>query len=249
MLIVLLLVAGCNVPFLGNNPVVARVGTRSLHNSDIIQFIGESANPQERERFIANWVDQQLWDIEAKKHVRISNAKRRQLGEYRSTLRVREYKQEHILNKIMISENSVLKYYDEHEGEFTTNKKAAFIELYVCADKGAANDVLSDLKRSETPAIPSQLKLVYKGSCIKPIDEKIFSKKASDHLCTIIHSGIYYVVSVLEKYPENSLLRVEHVRKDIIQKLRMTEYSNVLQQKQKELKDRINVKIIKISDN
>jgi len=58
----------------------------------------------------------------------------------------------------------------------------------------------------------------------------------------------YFIVSIIENYPENSLLRVEHVRDDIIQKLQMTARSNALLQKQKELKDHINVKIFKTSD-
>jgi hypothetical protein len=45
------------------------------------------------------------------------------------------------------------------------------------------------------------------------------------------------------------LLRVEHVREDIIQRLQITEYMNALQLKEKELKERINVKIFKNTDN
>ncbi|MEA2077422.1 MAG: hypothetical protein U9O95_05330 [Candidatus Marinimicrobia bacterium] len=244
-----LLIAGCNLPFFGEDPVAARVGLRYLRCSEINQALGENAEPQAREQFIENWIDRQLWDIEAKKHIRTDRVLRQQINDYRSSLLVNKYRERFILNKIMIGENDVLKYYDEHKTEFVAIESAAFIGLYVCSGKSAADDVLSALNNSETPAVPVQLKLVYKNSCVKPLDEKIFSKNARDFIGPVVCGGVFYVVSVLEKYPKNSLLRVEHVRKDIIQKLLMTEYTNVLQQKQKELKDRINVKIIKNTDN
>jgi len=246
--LVFLLFSGCDVLFFHKDPLVARVQGRLLRTSDINKLLGESSSKQSRDQFIEHWVDRQLWDIEAKKHVRINSDLRTQLEEYQSSLIIREYQESFVLNKIMVHESDVLKYYNEHQGEFITPNAAAFLEIYTTPSREVANQILVSLKKIERPTVPGQIKLVDKGCCIEPIDKAVFSKERKSIIGPIFHSDQYFVLSVIEYYPENSLLRVEHVRDDIIQKLQMAERSSALQQKQKELKDHINVKIFKTSD-
>jgi len=227
---------------------VARVQGRLLRTSDINKSLGEFSSNQSRGQFIEHWIDRQLWDIEASKHVRINSELRVQLGEYQSSLIIREYQDNFVLNKIMVHESDVLKYYNEHQGEFITPNDAAFLEIFTTLSRETANNVLASLKKTERPAVPAQIKLVDKGCCVEPIDKAVFSKERKSIIGPIFHSGQYFVLSIIEYYPENSLLRVEHVRDDIIQKLQMADRSSALQQKQKELKDHINVKIFKTSD-
>lgn len=247
-MLIILFWAGCDILFFQNDPVVARVQGRRLHTSDINKALGGSSSSQSRNQFIERWVDRQLWDIEAKKHVHINSELRVLLEEYQSSLIVRQFQEDFVLNNIMVDESSVLEYYNKHQGEFVARNSAAFVEIYTTLSRGAANEVLASLKKTERPAVPVQIKLVNKGGCVEPIDNAVFSKNRKNLIGPISHSGQYYVLSVIEYYPENSLLRVEHVRDDIIQKLRTTARSNALQQKQKELKDHINVKIFKTSD-
>ncbi|MCF7832053.1 MAG: hypothetical protein K9N05_00570 [Candidatus Marinimicrobia bacterium] len=198
--------------------------------------------------FIEQWVDRQLWYIEAKKNVRMNDHLRSQVKEYRSSLIVREFQEQKVFNKIMIVENEVLDYYDKHHEEFISHQQSAFIEIYSTLSREAASGVLTAVKNSERPLVPAQLKLVHKGGCVEPLDKAIFANNTKSPLGPIFHAGKYYVISIIQYYPENSLLHVEHVRDDIIQKLQVAARANALQKKQKELKDHINVKIFKTSD-
>ena len=246
--LLLLLLSGCDILFFRNDPVVARVQWRRLHVSDVSGALGESSSGQTREQFIEQWIERQLWDIEAKKHVRLNSELRVMIDKYKSSLLIREFQEEHILNKIMVHESDVLKYYNEHQGEFITPIPAAFIEIYTSSSLDMANSVVASLKKNERPALTSQIKLVKKGDCVEPLENAIFFKKGEKIIGPLSYLNQYFVLSVIEYYRENSLLRVEHVRDDIIQKLQMTARSNALLQKQKELKDHINVKIFKTSD-
>ncbi|MCD6446571.1 MAG: peptidyl-prolyl cis-trans isomerase [Candidatus Marinimicrobia bacterium] len=243
-----LFVTGCDILFFQNDPIVARVRGRCLRTSDINGAVGETSAPQEREQFIGRWIDRQLWQIEAKKHVRINSELRGQIDEYKSSLLVREFQEIYVYNNIMVDESHVLKYYEEHQREFFTESPAAFVEIYKTPSRDGANEVLADLIKTELPSVPIQIKLVYRGDCVEPLDKALFSKNRKNIMGPISHAGQYYVLSIIEYYPGNSLLRVEHVRDDIIQKLQMTARSSAFQQKQKELRDHINVKIFKTSD-
>ncbi|MEA3392553.1 MAG: peptidylprolyl isomerase [Candidatus Marinimicrobia bacterium] len=241
-------VTGCDILFFQNNPIVARVRGRRLRTSDVNRAIGKTPTSQNREQFIGQWVDRQLWQIEAKKHVRINSELRGQIDKYKSSLLVREFQETYVYNNIMVGESDVLKYYKEHQREFITEHAAAFVEIYTTPSRDGANEVLADLTKTERPSVPIQIKLVYKGSCVEPIDNALFSNNRKNIMGPIAHAGQYYVLSIIEYYPGNSLLRVEHVRDNIIQKLQITARSNAFQQKQKELKDHINVKIFKTFD-
>ena len=244
-MLLFLFVTGCDILFFQNDPVVARVRGRRLRTSDVNKVIGEMSAQENREQFVERWIDRQLWQIEAKKYVRINSELRDKIDEYESSLLVREFQEIYVYNNIMIGENDVLKYYEEHQREFFTESVAAFVEIYKTPSRDGANEVLADLIKKERPSAPIQIKLVYKGDCVEPIDKALFSNNRKNIMGPIAHAGQYYVLSVIEYYPGNSLLRVEHVRDDIIQKLQMTARSNAFQQKQKELKDHINVKIFK----
>ncbi len=240
----MIVVSGCLPPFGESDPVVARVRFKKLRVSDIENKLGANPEIQLREQFIDNWVDQQLWFIEAKKIVRLNKEERQQVNDYRSSLIIRKYRDQYLLGSIMITENDVLQYYEDHHSEFITDVDAAFVELYVCRSSDIAKEVISSLESSEQPLLSPNFKLVKKNMCVDPLDRAIFNDKNKQTLIgPVSHNKDHYVVFVIERYKKGSRLRVEHVRDDIIQRLKITRYSNVLQQKQKELKDRINVKI------
>lgn len=245
-----LFLSGCGIIDLNHNdPAVARVRMRTLRQSDVNENLGANPGQVAVESYIDNWVEQQLWDIAAKKSIRLDRVAKDQIDKYRSSLRVREYREQYLFNNINVNENDVINYYEQHSSEFITQKEAAFIELFACSSESVAKDVLSELKKDQRPALSPRLMLVYKGSLSGPLNSKIFSNNTSGTMGPIEYMGVYYIVTIIEKYPKNSQLKVEHVRRDIIQKLRLTEYSNVLQKKQKELKDRFNVKIFKNTNN
>jgi len=241
--------ASCDILNSSGSPVVARVKLRLLRQSDIENVLGNDPDPQQERDYIDRWISKQLWEIEAKKHHSPGRDIKKKVRDYRSSLVIKEYQENTLLNTIVISENDVIDYYENNPTEFQTREKAAVVRVYSLKSKAEAGTLLSKLKNNKDPLIEGYVKLVYPGTCIKSLDEKIFSKNNHDLLGPVESGNVYYVVSVLHRYPANSLLRVEHVRDGIIQKLRMSKYISAKQSKEKELKERINVKIFKNTDN
>ncbi len=238
--------ASCGILNINKDPVVARVRLKLLRLSDIKHDLGmKNISPQQQSDYVDRWVSDQLWMIEAKKHQSLNSTLKKKINEYKTLLLVREYQENYIFDKIMISENDVVDYYENNQDRFHSDEKSAYIRVFSTSDKKEADLILSKLKNKEEPLIRGQYKLVYPGTCVDALDNKIFSRNNYDLIGPVSHDGMYYVVSVIYRYAANSLLRVEHVREDIIQKLRMNEYISVLQNKEKELKERINVKIFK----
>lgn len=241
--------ASCGILNINQDPVVARVRLKLLRLSDIRQDLGvENITPQQQSDYIDRWVSDQLWMIEAKKHQSLNSDLKKKINEYKTLLLIREYQENYIFDKIMISENDVVDYYENNQDRFYSNEKAAYIRVFSTSDKNEADLISSKLKNNEGPLIGGQYKLVYPGTCVDVLDDKIFSRNNDDLIGPVSRDGLYYLVSVIYRYPANSLLRLEHVREDIIQKLRMNEYITALQNKEKELKERINVKIFKNTD-
>ena len=108
--LLLLVLSGCDVLFFRNDPVVARVQWRRLHTSQVNKALGEFSSAQSRDQFIEQWVNRQLWDIEAKKNIRLNSELRTLVDQYESSLLIREFQEDHILNKIMVHESDVLEY-------------------------------------------------------------------------------------------------------------------------------------------
>ncbi len=240
--------AGCEyLPFNGN-PVLARVNLRVLRLSEVDDVLGVGASRAEKEQYVGNWINREIWYRHAKKHVRSNQTIRGHLREYRRELIIKEYCDQYIRQHIMITENDVLKYYSDHQNEFIISVDAVFVEMYTSNNKNAATDVLNTLKKAQRPALPPAVELVKKGEYVGPLDKLLFAKNTSAFIGPVLVREKYYVVSVIGRYPENSLVRVEHVRGEIIQRLQIEAYLNASQQTQKELKEYFNVKIFEIPD-
>jgi hypothetical protein len=235
--------SGCDLDLFKNDPLVARVQWKKLRQSDIEEALGRSSGKQAQEAFVESWVKHELWLKEAKRHVRNNAKLKDQLSKYKATLIIREYQEKYILGKTLITENDVLAYFEKNRSEFLARDNAAFIELFILDSKEAAVEVVNNLNSKINPGIPSQLKLVYSGECVSPLDNVIFSKSSINIIGPVSHNQNYYVVNIIHKYIKDSPLQVEHVRDDIIQKLQIDEHIKALQKKQNELKDRYNVKI------
>ncbi len=245
-MLILVIAASCDGIFHRGNPRLARVNFRVLRLSDLHEAIGKNSSYQQREQFVENWVSRQLWEKEAKKHIRINAKMRRQIREYRRDLLIREYCDRYLRQGIHVSENDVLEYYREHQRAFTTPVRAVFAELYLCKNAESAAEVAQMLKDGETPPVAARRRLLRSGECVEALDKVLFGRNPGALPGPFDINGDYYVVSVRERYEENSLLRVEHVRDEIIQKLTIEAYLDAYQQKQKELKERSNVKIFQI---
>jgi len=244
----LLLLAGCDRAVFRRDPVVARVNLKYLRASDIHTALGLYADSEEQWQFIESWINHEIWYRQAKKHVHSNAYIRRQVRDYRRELFIREYSQQEIRQNISVGENDVLSYYQDNPNEFIASKPGAFVEIYIGKNKEVLDDVLDHLRRAERAPLPPRLEYVSRGDFVEALDRRLFPEKNNpQYIGPLKIDNHYYLISVIERYSENSRLRVEHVRDQIIQKLEMQKYMDTYHQKQKDLKERFNVKIYKTS--
>ncbi len=242
----MIFIAACGRVVFSADPCVARVNFHVLRLSAIRSSLGPDATAEEQKRFAEQWADQKVLYLNAKKHFRLDSGMREQLRSYKEDLLIARYNDAFVRQKIFISENDVLNYYQKHRGEFTADRRAVFAQVYTCADPETAHDILNALKKESRGAVQPDLRLLREGECVENIDVALFAKNNPSLVGPIHSGGIYYVISVLERYERNSTFRVEHVREDIIQRLHIEEYIKTSQQKLKDLKERFNVKIFEI---
>ncbi len=245
---VILLLFSCNLGKHKNDPVIAQVDEQLLRLSDIQKDLGDTPETQLKQDYIEMWVENKLWLKEAQRYIHKNDKIKELVKEYENSLLIKEYQKKYLLDKISITEGDVREYYKNNESQFKAYKEAAYIQLYTLTDKENAVDLLENLKNSIQPNIPSEFKLCYKGEFIDEINDYIFSSKSKKYIGPIKHAGEYYVIVIIEKYSKDSALAMEHVRIDIIQRLRTQAYISAIDKKQNELKDQYNVKIIKNTD-
>lgn len=248
-LLILFFLTGCQYPQEKKDPLVAQVDKYKLRLSDIHEALGLDPHPQIREDFIDIWVEKHLWLKESQEFVSNSSKIEKLVKEYERSLIIQEYQKKYIFDKISITEAGVWEYYKKHQEHFTTHDKAAYIEIFKLVNEKDADDLLRNLKNSVNPGIPSKFELVYQYDYIEDIDKLLFSSNPAKYIGPVKTDNYYCVIVIIERYSENSILAMEHVRSDIIQKLRASAYVNAINKKQKELKDQYNVKIIKNTSN
>jgi hypothetical protein len=240
---------GCKLFERDYDPVIAQVEKRKLKLSEVQDVLGSSPDSQLMDQFISMWVEEQFWYLEAKRYVKKDSNMKDQIETYQQRLLIKKY-QDTILNEqIKITDKNVQEYYKEHIHEFNTQKPAAFIEIYSVSSEKEALDIITTINTSRHPNHVSQIKLVYKDDYIFEIDNILFSKSNKKVLGPIKVNDVYFVITVIERYSQNSTLALEHVKNDIIQRLQINAFSNARQKKYKELKDRYNVKFFQNTDS
>lgn len=249
LLLILLMFFGCQIFQDNDNTIIAQVDKNKLKLSDINSAIGHSPDPQLKSDFIDQWVEKQLWLKEAKRYIKPNESMKEKVQEYENLLLIDTYQQKFILENISITESDVRDYYKSNKDKFLSFTDAAYIQIYTLDDIENAEDLLENLKNAIQPNIHSEFKLLYKNEFIPEIDKLLFSSKSGKYIGPVNTNGHFYVIVVIEKYSKDSILAMEHVRMDIIQKLRAMAFVKEIDKKQNELKDQYNVKIIKNTDN
>lgn len=219
------------------------MGLRFLSQKQITQELGTRALPDERDAYVEQWVNNEVWFRAAKRSVRLNPALRSQIRDYRRQLIIREYCEQELRGSGIIGENAVLDYYKKHANSFQTPVDAVFVELYACPHSEMAKEIYNTLKRGERPALPPELLLIRSGDCAPAFEKALFGKKSNGLLEPLSVRNHHYVLSAIEYFPKNTQLRVEHVREEIIQKLQIEAQMQRYQEQQKSLKERFNVKI------
>lgn len=236
-----MLLFSCKTPDI-SNPFAARVGLRFLTEKALVRELGEDAGDEEKAAFVEQWVDETLWYRAAKKALRPDKRMRRQIKDYRRQLYVNRYQNKTLRQSYHIEENDILEYYKKNTERYRAVEEAVFVALYNCENASIADEIYQMLKDGNSPSV-AEYRLLYKSDCSEPFSARLFTGKNSGPLAPVSVRDRYYVISVLERYNENSLLRMEHVREDIIQKLQIEAYMDAYQKKYNDLKEHVNVKI------
>lgn len=244
-----LVLTGCKLKNDYDDPIVAQVERKKLYLSEVEKILGPSPSSQSFDQLISLWVEEQLWYHDAKRFVKTDKEIQDLVKKYEESLLIRKYQETYLHDQSVITDKDIQDYYQEHLSEFITPRPAAFIELHSLNSKKSADEVIASIKASGYSNTPSKVQLVYKNDYIEDLDNAIFLKSTNTLLGPIKVNDTYYVINILEKYSENSTLALEHVRDDIIQKLRIDAFSKARQKKYKELKDQYNVKIFQNTDN
>jgi hypothetical protein len=205
--------------------------------------LGETASSDEREAFIEHWVEETLWYRAARKEIRLDSDMRRQLKHFRRELIIGKYQDRALPKPSLVNENDILKYYKNNIDLYKTQEVAVFIALYACNDEKTADELYRELRDEQRSSPASEYCLLKKSECHDAFKSALFDKNVSGPLSPIPLRRNYYVINVLERYSENSVLRLEHVRDDIIQKLRIEALMDAHHKKLKDLKEDVNVKI------
>jgi hypothetical protein len=240
--LLLVLLGSCDkLPF--TNPCAARVGLRFLLNRQVYEKTGGRSSEDERNAYIEQWIEDEVGFRAAKKTVRLDASMRRQVRDYRRQLIIRKYYAENLQPTAAISENAVLEYYKKHMAAFRTPVDAAFVELYASPISETANEIHRDLKSGKRPAQIPEFVLIRSGECTPVFERALFAKRTNGLIAPQSERNQHYVISVIEYFPKDSQLRVEHVREEIIQRLQIEAQMQRYQEQQKALKERFNVKI------
>lgn len=268
----LLAVGGCQ-----NNEqppdYVARVGNSFLTKSDIMENVGSAADTSDLQVriFINKWIENELLFQEASKEG-LAEAKEieRQVAEVRKQLAIQSL----IENKIYsdtaeYNDEKLLAYYSKHSEEFVLREDVVRLNIASFTERKYAtgfrnlilknkkwNDALETFQTDDTKAasIYSEIsEALFTQLTVYPTELwKVLQNLSTKDVSFPNKSGeLFYVVQLIEKYPQGSKAEMALVRNEILQRLitqdRRIKYDSLLSSLRK--KYNIELKLIKDEKN
>ncbi len=220
---------------------IARVGNSFLTQSDIIENVGslsDTSNLQVR-IFVNKWIENEILFQEASKEGLVGSKEiERQVAEVRKQLAIQSLLENKIYNdSIQFSEDKLRDYYSKHSDEFVLREDVVRLNIASFTDRQYAtefrnlilknkewNDALESFQSSETKAssIHSEISdALFTQLTLYPTElwKVIRSLSINDVSFPIKSGDTYYIVQVVEKYPQGSKAELALVRKEIVQRL------------------------------
>lgn len=252
---------------------VARVGNSFLTQSDIMENVGsvaDTSNLQVR-IFVNKWIENELLFQEASKEgLAGSKEIERQVAEVRKQLAIQSL----IENKIYsdtaeYSDEKLRQYYSKHSDEFVLREEVVRLNIVSFTDRQYAtefrnlilknkkwNDALEVFQTNDTKAsaIHSEIsEALFTQLTVYPTELwKVLQNLSTKDVSFPIKSGdLFYVVQLIEKYPQGSKAEMALVRNEIMQRLitqeRRIKYDSLISSLR--VKYNIELKLIKDEKN
>jgi peptidyl-prolyl cis-trans isomerase C len=162
--------------------------------------------------------------------------------------------QKDILDKVLVSDEEVEKYYETNKDNFTEKEQVHLFNILVKTEE-EAQAILEQLKAGEdfseiaktkstgpSAAQGGDMELISKGSTIPEIDEAVFALNIGE-LTDIIKSDYgFHILKVTEKKPE-SIKTLEEVKDEIMQTLLPEKQKDAFDNLLTELKSKVEIEI------
>ncbi len=236
----LLAVGGCQ-----NNEqppdYIARVGNSFLTQSDIIENVGlvsDTSNLQVR-IFVNKWIENEMLFQEASKEgLAGSKEIERHVAEVRKQLAIQSLIENKIYNdSTAFNEEKLRNYYSKHSNEFVLREDVVRLNIASFTDRQYAtefrnlilknkqwNDALETFQTNDTKAtsIHSEISgALFTQLTVYPAELwKVIQNLSTKDISFPVKSGdLFYIVQIIEKYPQGSKAELALVRNEIVQRL------------------------------
>ncbi|MCK5682938.1 peptidyl-prolyl cis-trans isomerase, partial [bacterium] len=157
----------------------------------------------------------------------------------------------YLSEKISVSDEEIVKYYNENRSSYKLSHARARIVHYLFDNTDDANSskrilLYGDLnqKNELTERFFPEKKLVSEGSLISLLDKEIFNSGKRNKIIGPLKSEFgYHVIDLLERFPKDSYMPIIELRHRIRERIgikkKHTEYDNLI----KELKEKYDIEI------
>lgn len=214
-----------------DDPILARVGGREFARSDLEAAAGvplDSLPSSTRWRILETWIERTLVDLEGERRsLDTDPALQEKLAALKSDL----YRARLLADNAppLPADTAVLRYYSQHQKEFLRATDAFLIELYWAEDLVALMELRQQLPLEDSAAL-ARMSVLTEGRWLAEAGELDSTLEAE--LDTLAAGRVtmprpygdgYRIVHLIEKFPAGTMLHVDAVRDEIVQRLLIEE--------------------------
>ncbi|MBO8131340.1 MAG: peptidyl-prolyl cis-trans isomerase [Candidatus Marinimicrobia bacterium] len=205
---------------------IARINKSYITDDDIPNSI--SKDKESLKKYVTDWIIKEALYLEAKKyHFDKDERLLQKVENYKKSLVIDEFIKYFVNSRIKISENDIRKYYLENRNKlFVRNFDEAKVIHVVVKTYSEAKTIKSAFLSNNQKELEKlynqykfETKVIKRGQPIIEIDKTIFDTPPRRVLGPIATDYGYHVIKVLERNRKGSIIPIDEVRDEIIQRL------------------------------
>jgi peptidyl-prolyl cis-trans isomerase C len=242
--------------------VVAVVGSESLTLEELNRMWEELPTQMKgsmrKEDLVNRWIDIQLLWLEAKrKGIEKDKAFKRRLEEARRQIAAEELIRKEIVEKVVVSEDEIRKYYEDNRSSFVEPERIRVRHIMTSTEE-KAKEALEKLKAggdfgqiarqySEDPGsrdMGGDLGFIQRGELIKEFEDVAF-KLGVGELSPVVRTQFGYHIIKVEEKVEQHQKGLEEVREEIRSRLLLEKQREAFDEMMKSLREKTKVKVEK----
>jgi peptidyl-prolyl cis-trans isomerase C len=242
--------------------VVAVVGSESLTLEELNRMWEELPTQMKgsmrKEDLVNRWIDIQLLWLEAKrKGIEKDKAFKRRLEEARRQIAAEELIRKEIVEKVVVSEDEIRKYYEDNRSSFVEPERIRVRHIMTSTEE-KAKEALEKLKAggdfgqiarqySEDPGsrdMGGDLGFIQRGELIKEFEDVAF-KLGVGELSPVVRTQFGYHIIKVEEKVEQHQKGLEEVREEIRSRLLLEKQKEAFDEMMKSLREKTKVKVEK----